>query len=180
MSTNTSKKLTGSILTVILLAVCLCISTFALIFSMVSVENNLFRTGTIDINLNDGKPIITADEFLFEPGMTVKKDFFIENDGTWDVYYKLYFENVSGGLSDVLQIRIQDGDRVLFEGTAESLSRKNVIAADDVLKIGERRTLTAYFHFPEETGNQAQDLTLSFDLCADAVQTKNNPDRVFE
>ena len=142
MSTNTSKKLTGSILTVILLAVCLCISTFALIFSMVSVENNLFHTGTIDINLNDGKPIITADEFLFEPGMTVKKDFFIENDGTWDVYYKLYFENVSGGLSDVLQIRIQDGDRVLFEGTAESLSRKNVIAADDVLKIGERRTLT--------------------------------------
>ena len=138
MSTNTSKKLTGSILTVILLAVCLCISTFALIFSMVSVENNLFHTGTIDINLNDGKPIITADEFLFEPGMTVKKDFFIENDGTWDVYYKLYFENVSGGLSDVLQIRIQDGDRVLFEGTAESLSRKNVIAADDVLKIGER------------------------------------------
>lgn len=80
---------------------------------------------------------------------------------------------MSGGLSDVLQIRIQDGDRVLFEGTAESLSRKNVIAADDVLKIGERRTLTAYFHFPEETGNQAQDLTLSFDLCADAVQTKN-------
>lgn len=73
MSTNTSKKLTGSILTVILLAVCLCISTFALIFSMVSVENNLFHTGTIDINLNDGKPIITADEFLFEPGMTVKK-----------------------------------------------------------------------------------------------------------
>ena len=174
MSTNTSKKLTGSILTIILLAVCLCISTFALIFSMVSVENNLFHTGTIDINLNDGKPLITADEFLFEPGMTVK------NDGTWDVYYKLYFENVSGGLSDVLQIRIQDGDRVLFEGTAESLSRKNVIAADDVLKIGERRTLTAYFHFPEETGNQAQDLTLSFDLCADAVQTKNNPDRVFE
>ena len=171
MSTNTSKKLTGSILTVILLAVCLCISTFALIFSMVSVENNLFHTG---------KPIITADEFLFEPGMTVKKDFFIENNGTWDVYYKLYFENVSGGLSDVLQIRIQDGDHVLFEGTAESLSRKNVIAADDVLKIGERRTLTAYFHFPEETGNQAQDLTLSFDLCADAVQTKNNPDRVFE
>ena len=85
------KKLTRGIITAIILAVCLCITTFALVWETVSVENNLFHTGTVKINLNDGKPVIEEHEFLFEPGMTVKKDFFIENQSTCDVYYKLYF-----------------------------------------------------------------------------------------
>ena len=29
--------------------------------------------------------------------MTVVKDFFIENDSTWDVFYRLYLDNVTGG-----------------------------------------------------------------------------------
>lgn len=90
MSSNqktTSKKLTASVVTVFVLAICLCITTFALIWATVSVENNLFHTGIVKINLNDGKPVIEEHEFLFEPGMTVKKDFFIENQSTWDVYY---------------------------------------------------------------------------------------------
>lgn len=72
---KTAKKLTASIATVIILAVCLCITTFALAYSMVAVDNNLFQTGEIKVNLNDGKPVIEEDEFLFEPGMTVEKDF---------------------------------------------------------------------------------------------------------
>ena len=28
--------------------------------------------------------------------MFVAKPFYIENQGTWDVYYKLYFDNVEG------------------------------------------------------------------------------------
>lgn len=80
MSANqntTSKKLTASIVTVIVLAICLCITTFALIWATVSVENNLFHTGIVKINLNDGKPVIEEHEFLFEPGMTVKKDYYL-------------------------------------------------------------------------------------------------------
>ena len=88
---NTVKKLTGSIVTVVLLAICLCITTAALVWSIVSVENNLFHTGTVKINLNDGKPIIEEHEFVFGPGMTVQKRFFIENQSTCDIYYKLYF-----------------------------------------------------------------------------------------
>ena len=84
-NSNISKKLNASIVAVVLLAIGLCSTTFALIWATVSVNNNLFHTGTIKINLNDGEPIIQEQEFLFEPGMTIRKDFFIENQSTWDV-----------------------------------------------------------------------------------------------
>ena len=177
--TKTSKKLTGGIVAIIILAVCLCITTFALVYASVSVENNLFRTGEVKINLNDGKPIIREHEFVFEPGMTVKKDFFIENDSTWDVYYRLYLNNVSGGLADALTVTIKDGDKVLYSGTADKLTKQNAIAADDTLKIRQRRNLTAVFHYPENKGNDTQNLDLTFNMCAEATQTKNNPNKSF-
>lgn len=180
MSENkTAKKLTASVAAIIILAVCLCITTFALVYSTVTVDNNLFQTGEIKINLNDGKPIIEEHEYLFEPGMTVEKTFFIENQGTWDVYYKLYFDNVEGGLADVLEVEIRDGDTVLLGGKISELTKEQVGVADDILKLKERRELTVSFHFPEEAGNSTQNLYLSFDFKADAVQTKNNPQRLF-
>lgn len=177
---KTAKRLTGGIIAIVALAVCLCITTFALVYASVSVENNLFHTGKVKINLNDGKPVIREHEFIFEPGMTVKKDFFIENDSTWDVYYRIYLENVSGGLADVLEITVKDGDRALYSGTASELTRQNVTAADDTLKIGQKRNLTVYFHFPEDKGNETQNLDLTFTMCAEATQTKNNPNRLFD
>lgn len=177
---KTAKRLTGGIIAIVALAVCLCITTFALVYASVSVENNLFHTGKVKINLNDGKPVIREHEFIFEPGMTVKKDFFIENDSTWDVYYRIYLENVSGGLADVLEITVKDGDRALYSGTASELTQQNATAADDTLKIGQKRNLTVYFHFPEDKGNETQNLDLTFTMCAEATQTKNNPNRLFD
>lgn len=176
---KTSKRLTGGIAAVIVLAVCLCITTFALVYATVSVENNLFRTGEVRINLNDGKPVIREHEFLFEPGMTVVKDFFIENDSTGDVYYRIYLDNVSGGLGSVLTVTIKDGDKVLYNGTANELTVQSVTAADDILKIGQRRDLTAVFHYPEDKGNDTENLDLTFTMCAEATQTKNNPNKLF-
>lgn len=49
---------------------------------------------------------------------------------------------------------------------------ENTQAADDLLAVGQRRTLTMYFHFPEATGNSAQAKDLTFTLCADATQTR--------
>ena len=178
--TKTAKKLTGGIIAIIVLALCLVVTTFALVYASVSVENNLFHTGEVKINLNDGEPVIREHEFLFEPGMTVVKDFFIENDSTWDVYYRLYLDNVTGGLADVLTVKIKDGDKTLYSGTANELTKQNVIAADDTLKIGQRRNLTVVFHYPESSGNDTQNLDLTFTLCAEATQTKNNPGRLFE
>ena len=177
---KTAKRLTGGIIAIVALAVCLCITTFALVYASVSVENNLFHTGKVKINLNDGKPVIREHEFIFEPGMTVKKDFFIENDSSWDVYYRIYLENVSGGLKDVLEITVKDGDRALYSGTASELTQQNVTAADDTLKIGQKRNLTVYFHFPEDKGNETQNLDLTFTMCTEATQTNNNPNRLFD
>lgn len=176
----TLRRLSVSVCAVIFLTVCLCITTYALVRVSVSVPDSYFKTGSIEINLNDGKPVIEAHEFLFEPGMTVTKDFFLENRSTWDVYYKLYFDKAEGGLADVLQITISDGNKDLFQGTAAELSKARVGAADDTLRRDERRDLTISFHYPEKAGNAAQDMSLSFALCAEAVQTKNNPDKLFD
>ncbi len=177
---KTARSLTASVLIILALSICLCITTFALVLSMVSVEDNIFSTGTVKINLNDSKPIIEEHEFIFEPGMTVKKEFFIENESSCDVYYKLYFQNVEGGLADILQIKICDNDKILFEGTPRTLNLKNSQAADDILKLNERREFQIFFYFPTDAGNEAQGLNLSFDLAADAVQTKNNPNKNFD
>jgi len=176
---KTAKRLTGSIIAVAILSVCLCVTTFALVYSTVAVENNLFHTGTVKINLNDGKPVIEEHEFLFEPGMTVEKEFFIENQSTWDVYYKLYFEDIEGGLADVLEVSVRDGEKVLFSGKMADITKDKVGAADDILKLNERRNLTVTFHFPKEAGNATQRLYLTFTMGADAVQTKNNPNKLF-
>lgn len=177
---NTAKKLTGYIISVIILAVCLCITTIAIVLASISINNNMFQTASIKINLNDGKPIIGDGEFILEPGMTVKKDFFIKNESNFDVYYKLYFNNISGGLADILEITIKDGDAVLYHGAPAELNRQDTAAADDALKRGEHRDLTIYFYFPAESENSKQNKTLVFDFCADAVQTKNNPHKLFD
>lgn len=176
---KTQKRLTGGIVAVVALALCLAVTTFALIYATVSVQNNLFGTGRVQINLNDGRPVIAENEFLFEPGMTVQKSFFVENTSSCDVYYKLYFENVGGGLAQVLQLTVSDGTGVLYSGTANELTEQLVPAANDVLKIGQRRELTVTFYFPSSAGNSAAGQSLLFNLCAKAVQTKNNPNKVF-
>lgn len=177
---KTAKRLRGNIVIVIMLALCLAITTFALIYESVSVDDNLFHTGSVKINLNDGKPVIRENEFLFEPGMTVKKDFFIENESTWDVYYKIYMDDVTGGLAKVLDVTIKDGDKTLYHGTPAELNRKQVSTADEILKVNQKKTLTVYFHFPENAGNDAQSLDLTFTMCAEATQTKNNSNREFD
>ncbi len=177
---KTAKRLRGNIVIVIVLALCLASTTFGLICECVSVDDNLFHTGSVKINLNDGKPVIRENEFLFEPGMTVKKDFFIENESTWDVYYKIYMDDVTGGLAKVLDVTIKDGDKTLYHGTPAELNRKQVSTADEILKVNQKKTLTVYFHFPENAGNDAQSLDLTFTMCAEATQTKNNPNREFD
>ena len=125
--------------------------------------------------------MIEEREFLFEPGMTVQKEFFIENKSTCDVYYKLYFTNAEGGLADVLEITIHQKDgNELYHGTAASLSSDKAAVDNDALGINERRNLTILFHYPEGADNSGQGHELTFDLSATAVQTKNNEDKEFE
>ena len=98
------------------------------------------------------------------------------------MYYKIYMLNLEGDLADKIYVTItpKDSDDILYEGLASELTRARVHAADDTLEIGEKVYFTAYFHMPTTVGNEGQGLELGFDMGADAVQTKNNPNRLFD
>ena len=179
---NILKRLTAAMLVILILTSCLGITAYALFCATVKIEENYFQTGYVDIDLNGGRPVIERHEYLFEPGMTVEKDFYIKNDSSWAVYYRLYFDNVKGDLVDVMEIRIWDPEteEEYFNGKASSLTRAFVGSADDELAVGEQKDLKISFHYPENAGNATQNQEMSFELAADAVQTKNNPDREFE
>lgn len=177
---DAEEKLKVGVIILVILLLILCILTFTLVYSVVSVESNIFRTGSVSINLNDGNPVVDDDECRFAPGVPpIEKEFFLENNSTYSVYYKLYFDNVGGGLADILTVTIYNGEEVLYQGTAAELTRDRVVAANDELKINEKRILKITFEFPPDAGNIVGDPILTFDLSADAVQTKNNPNRLF-
>ncbi|WP_417344622.1 hypothetical protein [Gemmiger sp.] len=180
MNASNPRAYRRAALLTLLLAAVLAVVTCAVGLTRVQVPQNRFTTGTVAIDLNGGKPILTEDEYLFEPGMTVNKDFTLSNTGTADVYYKLYFRDVSGELADVLEVTLTDGSDVLYTGTLAGLTRSTAATAPAVLAVGQARTLQASFHCPENTGNTAQQARMSFVLCADAVQTKNNPTGLFD
>ncbi len=178
---NNAKRLSVSIAALVFLCLCLCVTSFALGMAVYEVRNNVFQTGGIDIDLNGGQPVITQEEFLFEPGMTVEKPFYIQNNGTWAVYYKLYFSGVSGGLGDVLDVTIlNSAGQTLVCGKLSQLTQNSVHALENELAMDERQELTVRFHFPEEGGNEYQGGSVTFELSAIAVQTKNNPDKEFD
>lgn len=176
---NTSKRLILNISTITALTLCLIVTTYALTMKYASSQG-MFQTGEVKININDGLPVINGNEFLFEPGMTVEKDFFVKNEGDCDVYFKVYFDNVDGELADILNVKVVDGDSILFDGTPKKFTKLNTAVAENVLKQNENRNLKIFFHYPKSSVNSNQDCELSFNLCAKAVQAKNNANKEFE
>ena len=154
------------------------ITSVALFWQKVSVEENLFMTGNVSISINDGQPVFNED-ILFEPGMVVKKEFILCNDSTCDVYYRLYFTNVDGDLAEMLQVEVLDGDTTIFEGTLAGMNGKKSEGADGIMKEGEERVMAIIFRVPEGCGNAMQGSSVWFYLNADAVQKVNNPDGLF-
>ena len=115
---KTAKRLTGSIILIVVLALCLCLTTLAIVYdAMVSVENNIFTTGRVEINLNDGKAVYPEEMPLqVEPGATDQNEFFLKSEGTVSAYYRLYFsfnfdtengELTQKGLADAIGVSQQ-------------------------------------------------------------------------
>lgn len=170
----TGRRWMGSAVVTVLLALGLVVTTLAIALSVAERPDNIFSTGKIWLNLNNRNPVITEGEYLFEPGMTVNKTFFLENEGA-ECWYRLYFNNVSGSLASVLDVTVSDGETVLFTGKMSDLTQSSadwlgILPA--VGATGSYRTLTITFHFPEDAGNAAQGGTLQFDLCADGTQVQ--------
>lgn len=186
---NPRRRLRMLVIMTVVVALAFAVTVYASTRVATEVKENYFQTGEIDINLNDGYPVIAGKSddpkdavhgYLFEPGVTVVKPFFVRNEGTGDFYYKIYFRDVKGDLADDLEVTIQTKEgETLFSGILKDMTRLAVKPADDVLAPGQQRDLTITFHVPEEQGNEAQDKDVSFVMCADAVQTKNNPNKEF-
>ena len=166
-SSNLFRKLTASVAIFIFLAVCLGITTFALIYSIVTVEDNIFTTGFVDIDLNGGEPVIDAPDIFLEPGMTIERDFYVKNTGSIPIYFRLYFTGVAGELADLVEIKITDGSDVIYNGNATKISDAKALEPD------EERTLKIEFYLPTDKGDTAQNKDFRFNLCADAVQSQN-------
>lgn len=182
MKNKYEKKLSLNILIIIALFFCLTITSFALVFASVQLENNTIETGYIAISLNGGNQIISDGEFLLEPGMTIKKEFYLQNTSPCDVWYRFYFDKVEGDLKDCLEVTIKDGDAILYEGTVSELKKsysKSAPEKETALQMNQTKYFEIIFHFPPESGNDYQNAKLTFDFVADAVQTKNNPNRLF-
>ena len=164
---------------IIILTGMLTVTTYALFSSMATVQDNKFETGIVKLNLNDGKPVIAEEKYMFEPGMKVVKTFFVENQGSADAYCNLYFKNVEGDLSEVMEITVEDEEGLIYQGTAAGFAARSQQNRDFILEAGERAEMTIMFYFSEEAGNAYQDKELQFDLAAIATQVRNNPDKEY-
>ena len=176
----TKKRAVTSLAAIAVLFCMLALTTYALVASFVSVENNFFQTGTVKIELNGGKTIFDDSDINIEPGHSLVRDFTVENKGSTEVYVRLYLENMEGPLQEVLVFSIYDGDALLFSGTADAWTKETPCISDTPLSAGETRTLTAVVKMDEDAGNAYQVAGITFDMTADAVQAKNNPDKSFE
>lgn len=60
---KTEKKLTGGIVAIVILALCLTITTFALVYATVSVDNNLFHTARLKSTSTTETPLSMSMNF---------------------------------------------------------------------------------------------------------------------
>lgn len=169
------KKLNIMIVTVLLLACCLCITTFALVNAIVSRENNKFLMSMgVALNVNDGQSVVGTTDVLCEPGGRYQRKFPIANLGTFDVWYRVYLTDVDGFLKDHVNVTVKESDgTVLCSGKMSELDRDGVTVG--TLAAGTEKTLTIEFYFSADVPNDAQGQMVTFNITADATQKENNP-----
>lgn len=155
------------------------VTSFALMIVSVAVPDNTFETAKVGLDLNDGAPVFDGVDMLLEPGRTLLRDFNITNESTVDVYCRLYLQNLEGPLSSMVTFSLYDGEELLFAANAVDFDRSEPFTLQQPLAPGESKTLTLAVEMDKNAGNGGQGTYLTFDLSADAVQARNNPDKIF-
>lgn len=174
---NLKKKLNIMIVTVILLICGLTVTSFALVSTIVKIQNNRFSMSLgVDLsfnNDNDDQPVVDMSDILFEPGGTYRSEFPIVNNSTFDVWYRVYLTNVEGALKDDITVTIKDEDgNELCKGPMDELGPDKVKLS--TLKANQTKTLTIDFYFSPDADNTVQGQTVSFNITADATQMEHN------
>ncbi len=180
-NSTTQKKVWISIAVIVLLFIMFVINTFAFISSFISSEANLFETAKVDIDFNGNRPVFVEDDFFLEPGRERIQPFYLRNNSTVDVYYRLYMDDFVGALKDALVVRIYDKDHnCLFTANMTDLTRETPFVDTAVLKVGETKELYAGVLMKTGVGNAYQNEMVSFSMYADATQVKNNFNKDFD
>lgn len=170
------KKLKIMVVTVILLVFGLTTTSYALAASIAQVRSNRFAMSMgVELDINDGRPVIDVTDVLFEPGGTYHGEFTVENRGTFDVWYRVYFTDVAGELKDDITVTVKEKNgTVLCHGVMSDISVDKVKTSS--LLAGEEKVLDIEFNFSSDVDNSAQGTTaVNFNITADATQKPNNP-----
>ncbi len=177
---KTQGKAWLSMLLVVLLFFMWAITTWAVLSSFISENDNLFETARVKIILNEGVRIFDEKDFQMEPGRTLIKPFTVRNDSTVPVYYRLYFDNLNGPLQEALTFQIYDGDELVYSTRMSNFSVDAPFISGKSLEVGEVKEFTAHVIMDPVSGNYYQDTGVTFDVIAQATQVKNNPNMEFE
>ena len=180
-------RLAWSVVTIVILSLCLCVTSLAVVYAILSVSNNIFTTAKFDIELYNADDVlegtvISEGDVRIEPGATFKKEFSIVSKCSVDAYFRVYFDKVSGALADSVEMKItDDADNVIYDWSVISdMLKKDAVAADRIIEPLERVKLYIWVRMPETIGNEAMTEELCFDICVDAVQHRNNENAEFE
>lgn len=117
---TTEARLRAGMAIVVILLLCLVMTTYALMTVTLSITRNEFHTGAVQITLmKDGIVLTDADQIVnvnnVEPGMLIDETFSIVNrpkteenpkGSTGPIFYRLSFENVSGELAEIMEVTI--------------------------------------------------------------------------
>ena len=171
-------RVVSSIILVVALVLGWSVTSYALSWHQITIDENSFSTGTLKINLNDGEPVFDED-ILFEPGMLVQRCFTIANEGSIDAYYRLWFSEIEGDLAEELMIEIRDGKKLVFEGEFKEMLEEKSFSANSTLLAGEEKELSIIIFLPEEGTNASQGKTVTFRLNYDATQKDSNPSKEY-
>ena len=170
------RKLTALIVVIVLLVCGLCVTTYALVDSIVTIQNNKFSMSMgVALKVNDGNPILGVNDVLFEPGATYTSEFPISNLGSFDIWYRVYFTGVEGALKDYITVTVkeirEDGELVLGKAMMSEFTADKVLTSD--ISAGKEKNISIEFYFSPDL--EVQGGLVSFDITVDATQKPNNP-----
>lgn len=117
---TTEARLRAGMAIVVILSLCLAMTTYALMTVTLKITNNEFRTGAVQITLMKNGEVLTDQSQIVnisnaEPGMLIDETFSIVNrpqtaanpeGSTGAIFYRLSFENVTGELAEIMEVTI--------------------------------------------------------------------------
>ena len=173
-----SKNVLRRLVVMLLLIFLFSISTLALSFKSVTIENNLFKTGSVSVKLAEDMPLF--DGVIFEPGMNIQREMVVSNEGSCGVYYRLYFTGFDEEISKALIVTLSDGTNTTYQGSLLTEANISSEKAMGYLDAGEEIMLQLTLSLPHTAGNVLQGDLQEFQININAVQAVNNPDQLFE